>query len=178
MTAIGCVVLTMGNRPESLAAAVRSVLDQRDVEVDVAVVGNGWEPTGIPAGVHPVGLPENRGIPAGRNAGVPHVRGDVLLFLDDDAALGDTLFLRRALDLLDRSPDMGALQPRPSRAWSSVTRPVTATSPRCGRGLSSYDAASSMPWVAGRRSTSTSTKGSSSPGGSSTRATACVTSGA
>ena len=31
-------------------------------------------------------LPENIGIPAGRNAGVPHVDGDLLLFLDDDAA--------------------------------------------------------------------------------------------
>jgi GT2 family glycosyltransferase len=40
-----------------------------------------------------VTLPENLGIPAGRNAGVPHVRGELVFFLDDDAALAapDTL---------------------------------------------------------------------------------------
>jgi len=123
MTDVGCVVLTMGNRPDSLAAALRSVLEQRDVDVDVAVVGNSWEPKGLPEGVHAVGLPENIGIPAGRNAGVPHVRGGVLLFLDDDAALGDPLFLRHALDLLDERADIGAIQPRP-------VDPVTGETPR------------------------------------------------
>ena len=32
--------------------------------------------TGIPRRSEKVGLPENLGIPAGRNAGVPHVKGE------------------------------------------------------------------------------------------------------
>ena len=66
MTAFGCVVLTQGRRPEQLRAAVESLLAQEGVEVDVAVVGNGWAPAGLPGGVHAVALPEDVGIPAGR----------------------------------------------------------------------------------------------------------------
>ncbi len=71
--AYGVVVLTMGNRPAELAAGIDSLLAQRDVTLDVVVVGNGWSPSGLPAGVKTCGLPENVGIPAGRNAGVPLV---------------------------------------------------------------------------------------------------------
>jgi len=34
-----------------------------------------------------VALPENLGIPAGRNRGVEHVTGEYLFFLDDDVDL-------------------------------------------------------------------------------------------
>ncbi|MDI1290401.1 MAG: glycosyltransferase family 2 protein, partial [bacterium] len=74
----GVVVLTMGKRPDDLDRAVHSVLAQEGVDVDVVVVGNGWDPIGLPDGVAALGLPQNVGIPAGRNAGVPHVRGDLL----------------------------------------------------------------------------------------------------
>lgn len=123
MTDVGCVVLTMGNRPESLARAVDSVRRQVGVEVDIAVVGNGWTPTGLPAGVQGVALAENLGIPAGRNAGVPHVAGDVLLFVDDDAALVSDDFLARALALLDAEPRIGVIQARP-------VDPETGATPR------------------------------------------------
>lgn len=83
----GCVVLTTGSRPDDLRRALDSLLAQQDVEADIVVVGNGWEPVGLPAGVRGVGLREDRGIPAGRNAGVPHTTGELLFFLDDDAAL-------------------------------------------------------------------------------------------
>ena len=83
----GCVVLTMGRRPDDLRQALDSLLAQRGVELDVVVVGNAWEPTGLPDGVRGVGSPENLGIPAGRNLGVPHTRGELLFFLDDDASL-------------------------------------------------------------------------------------------
>ena len=86
-TPFGVVVLTMGNRPADLRAGLESLLAQRDVVLDVVVVGNGWEPTDLPEGVRGLGLPVNRGIPAGRNAGVGEVSGDLLFFLDDDAVL-------------------------------------------------------------------------------------------
>lgn len=83
----GCVVLTRGDRPAALAAALASLRRQEGVELDIVVVGNGWEPAGLPDGVHGHFEPSDRGIPAGRNAGVPHVAGELLFFLDDDAAL-------------------------------------------------------------------------------------------
>jgi GT2 family glycosyltransferase len=123
MTTVGCIVLTMGTRPESLARAVESVLAQQDVDVDVVVVGNGWAPTGLPPRVRPVALPENLGTAAGRNAGVPHVSGEFLLFLDDDAALAGPDFLARATGLMSSDPSIGVVQPRP-------IDPVTGATPR------------------------------------------------
>lgn len=108
----GVVILTMGKRPDDLARGIASVLDQVDVDVDVVVVGNGWEPTGLPPGVRSLALPENVGIPAGRNAGVPHVGGDLLFFLDDDASLPDPHFLRSVADRFAADPQLGLIQPR------------------------------------------------------------------
>ena len=108
----GCVVLTMGRRPESLHAAVSSLLAQRDVDLDVVVVGNGWQPEGLPPGVRGLGLPDNVGIPAGRSAGVPHVRGELLFFLDDDAQLSADDTLSRLAELFAVDPTLGLVQPR------------------------------------------------------------------
>ena len=83
----GVVVLTMGTRPDDLDRGLRSLLAQEGVVTDIVVVGNSWDPTGLPDGVRTLHLPENVGIPAGRNAGVPLVEGDLLFFLDDDAWL-------------------------------------------------------------------------------------------
>src|SRR3954451_8820292 len=104
----GCVVLTRGDRPDALAAALASLQRQEGVELDIVVVGNGWEPTGLPEGVRGHFEPEDRGIPAGRNAGVPHVAGELLFFLDDDATLveNDALaYLARELS----TPGNGAM---------------------------------------------------------------------
>src|SRR5205085_10838695 len=54
-----------------------------------------------------VGLEVDRGIPAGRNAGVPHVRGDLLFFLDDDASLAAPDTLARLASLFEAEPDIG-----------------------------------------------------------------------
>jgi GT2 family glycosyltransferase len=110
---VGCVVLTMGNRPDELRRALDSLLAQQGVMVEVVVVGNGWEPTGLPAGVKALALPTNVGIPAGRHAGVAEVSGDLLLFCDDDAALSDSLSLERLVALFDADPSLGIVQPRP-----------------------------------------------------------------
>jgi GT2 family glycosyltransferase len=83
----GCVVLTQGKRPADLRAALDSLLAQQGVATDIVVVGNGWKPEGLPDGVRGVHVDEDRGIPAGRNAGVPHTTGELLFFLDDDAAI-------------------------------------------------------------------------------------------
>ncbi|WP_437584643.1 glycosyltransferase family 2 protein [Paramicrobacterium sp. CJ85] len=109
---VGVVVLTQGTRPEELAAGIASVQAQRDVSCDVVVVGNGWQPTGLPEGVRGLGLDENIGIPAGRNRGADLVSGEYIFFLDDDATVPSETFLIDAIDVMRRSPDIGLVQPR------------------------------------------------------------------
>jgi GT2 family glycosyltransferase len=109
---IGVVVLTQGRRPAELAAALDSIAAQRDVDRDVVVVGNGWEPSGLPDGVRTVALAEDRGIPAGRNAGVGAVAGELLFFLDDDARLGSPDALARVAARFATDPGLGLLQLR------------------------------------------------------------------
>jgi GT2 family glycosyltransferase len=62
--------------------------------------------------VHGVALEQSVGIPAGRNAGVEHVRGELLFFLDDDASLADEDGLARIAAKLAADPTIGILQPR------------------------------------------------------------------
>jgi len=107
-----CVVLTEGRRPDDLARALDSLLRQRDVDLDVVGVGNGWDPSGLPTEVRVVALPENVGVPAGRNAGVPEVRGDLLLFLDDDASFAADDALARISGMFAADERLGAVSPR------------------------------------------------------------------
>jgi GT2 family glycosyltransferase len=117
--------LTQGRRPDELRLALESLLAQRGMEVDVVVVGNGWEPSGLPAGVRGVGLPNDVGIPGGRNAGVPHARGGLLLFLDDDVSVAEPDALERVAGKFEQDPELGLLQlrvlprsgGRPRRDW-------------------------------------------------------------
>jgi GT2 family glycosyltransferase len=121
----GAIVLTQGRRPDQLRAAVESLLAQRDVDLDLVVVGNAWEPAGLPDGARGLALPDNRGIPGGRNAGVDAVRGDVLVFLDDDASLPAPDTLARLAREFAADPRLALVQPRvepadggpPPRQW-------------------------------------------------------------
>lgn len=108
----GVVMLTMGRRPVELRRAIDSVLMQEDVETDIVVVGNGWDPEGLPQGVKSRFLPVNVGIPAGRNAGVPDVTGEFIFFLDDDCALLDPGHLRECANRFHADPALGLIQPR------------------------------------------------------------------
>jgi len=121
----GCVVLTGGGRAAALERAVASLHAQEGVEVDVAVVFNGTPATGLPAVARVVELPEPVGIPAGRNAGVEAVEGELLFFLDDDATLRDRDALATVAARFAAEPALGALQLRvdvdgvgePARTW-------------------------------------------------------------
>jgi GT2 family glycosyltransferase len=121
---IGCVVLTTGKRPDSLRTGVESLLGQRGVEVDVVVTGNGWEPAGLPDGARGVAKAVDTGIAAGRNFGAGHARGELLFFLDDDAALASDDALAEIAALFAADESLGMVQPRvdategaPAREW-------------------------------------------------------------
>jgi GT2 family glycosyltransferase len=105
---IGVVVLTQGRRPAELAAALESL----GPSGEVVVVGNGWEPVGLPDGVRALALAEDRGIPAGRNAGARAAAGELLFFLDDDARLTERGALAAIAGRFAAEPDLGLLQLR------------------------------------------------------------------
>jgi glycosyltransferase involved in cell wall biosynthesis len=102
----------MGQRPADLRRGLESVRAQEGVTTDIVVVGNGWVPVDLPEGVRGHALPENVGIPAGRNAGVPEVSGELLFFLDDDAALASPDTLARFAALFAARREVGLIQPR------------------------------------------------------------------
>ena len=120
---VGVVILTQGTRPEELQRAAASALAQTGVVLDLVVVGNGWDPTGLPAGARTVHLPENIGIPAGRNRGISEVRGDLVFLLDDDAALPEPGTLARVARRFAEDPSLGIAQLR-------IVDPTGAESPR------------------------------------------------
>lgn len=117
------VSLTQGRRPDDLARGLASLTAQTGVVLDIVVVGNGWNPTGLPPGIRSVHLDDNRGIPAGRNRGAAEVAGEYLFFLDDDASIPSPTFLADAVAKLRADPSIGLLQPR-------VVDPSGRTNPR------------------------------------------------
>ncbi|MDD1061742.1 glycosyltransferase [Streptomyces cocklensis] len=124
---VGAVVITMGNRPAELQDLLDSVAKQQGPEVEVAVVGNGSPLPVLPEGVRTAELPENLGIPGGRNAGIelfgPDAADvDVVLFLDDDGLLpgDDTAELVRAAFAAD--PQLGIISFRIADPDTGVTQ--------------------------------------------------------
>ncbi|MGW6864862.1 glycosyltransferase family 2 protein [Streptomyces sp. NPDC054901] len=94
MPKIGVVILTMGDRPAELRALLDSVARQEGDPATVVVLGQGVKLAPLPDDVTGVDLPENLGIPGGRNAGVRWLREqggtDIVVVLDDDGLLPRT----------------------------------------------------------------------------------------
>ena len=112
---VGVVLMTVGNRPDDLRAALDSLIAQRDVELDVVLLGNGWDPAEnpwpFPDVVRPLYSPENLGIPGGRNVGAAKVRGDYLFFYDDDATLPNDHVLADMVREMERDPKNAVIGP-------------------------------------------------------------------
>lgn len=119
MTAsLSVVILTRGDREDELAAAVASVGGQIGVHTEVVLVWNGV-PVGAvrrsdarPDTLVDVHLPENLGIPEGRNVGLRHSSNEVVLFLDDDALLTSDDTLAAIAQRFDAAADLGAVSLR------------------------------------------------------------------
>ncbi|MFI9210295.1 glycosyltransferase family 2 protein [Streptomyces sp. NPDC053253] len=122
------MLLTLNDRPDEEAAAQATLLAQHGVDVRVVVVGNGCRPDVVPPGALTVCLPENVGIPGGRNAGADSLRAagkmaDWLFFLDNDASFPLPDVLARLVAEAERHPEAAWVQPR-------LTGPDDATTPR------------------------------------------------
>jgi GT2 family glycosyltransferase len=108
---VGVVLLSMGNRPHELARALEALGRQRDVEMDVLLLGNGWVPEGVPDWVRTEHSPENLGCPGGRNLGATMVSGEFLFFYDDDGYLPDEHTLSTMVERF-RDDDIAVVQAR------------------------------------------------------------------
>lgn len=111
---LGAVIITMGNRPAELRALLDSVAKQEGDRIEVVVVGNGSPVPDVPAGVRTVELPENLGIPGGRNVGIEAFGPsgadvDALLFLDDDGLLPLTDTAELCRQAFEADPKLGII---------------------------------------------------------------------
>ncbi|MEU9203858.1 glycosyltransferase family 2 protein [Streptomyces sp. NPDC048332] len=111
---LGAVIITMGNRPAELRALLDSVAQQDGDRIEVVVVGNGSAVPEVPAGVRTVELPENLGIPGGRNVGIEAFGPsgadvDALLFLDDDGHLPLTDTAELCRQAFEADPKLGII---------------------------------------------------------------------
>lgn len=110
---IGVAILTMGTRPDELAALLDSVAAQETPAARVVVVGNGSPLPPLPGWVTGLELPENRGIAGGRNAALDRLREfgdvDVVVDLDDDGKLISTDVFTRLTELYADDPRLGVV---------------------------------------------------------------------
>lgn len=110
---LGVVVLTMGDRSVELRALLESVAAQEGDPAKVVVLGQGVQLPELPSGVDAVELPENLGIPGGRNKGVEWLRDhrgvDVVVVLDDDGLLPRTDTFRLVRDAFANNSRLGVV---------------------------------------------------------------------
>ncbi|MEU5170555.1 MULTISPECIES: glycosyltransferase family 2 protein [Streptomyces] len=124
---LGAVIITMGNRPDELRALLDSVAKQDGDRIEVVVVGNGAPVPDVPAGVRTVELPENLGIPGGRNVGIEAFGPsgadvDALLFLDDDGHLPNTDTAELCRQAFEADPKLGIVTFRIADPDTGVTQ--------------------------------------------------------
>ncbi|WP_327112332.1 glycosyltransferase [Streptomyces sp. NBC_01341] len=124
---LGAVIITMGNRPEELRALLDSVAKQDGDRIEVVVVGNGAPVPDVPPGVRTVELPENVGIPGGRNVGIEAFGPsgadvDALLFLDDDGLLPNTDTAELCRQAFEADPKLGVVTFRIADPDTGVTQ--------------------------------------------------------
>lgn len=109
------VVLTMGDRPAALAAAIQSLLPGLDAGLvgSVVVISNGAGRLELPKydGVDLVIAVENTGVPGGRDLGVARTTAPIVGFLDDDA-IAPVSVAGRVVEEFSSQPGLGAVSLR------------------------------------------------------------------
>ncbi|MGW2917706.1 glycosyltransferase family 2 protein [Streptomyces angustmyceticus] len=116
----------MNDRPEDFPRAMATLLAQEGIDLRIVVVGNGCTPQQIPHAdnIRCVALPDNAGIPEGRNVGARHpylADSDHLFFFDNDAALPERDILAALAGELHHRPELAYVQPRITDPDTNVT---------------------------------------------------------
>ncbi len=106
---IAVVVLTQSDRPAELARAIASVRAQEDVDCKIVLVVNGAAAPQPDPSDQLIVLPDNVGVPGGRNIGGSAADARLVMFLDDDAELLDPGLLVAVVDRFEADPDLGAM---------------------------------------------------------------------
>ena len=111
---LASVVISTHNRAGALATTLDALIDQDlpPTDYEVLVVDDGssdttWEmlsTTSTPYRLRPVRLPFNRGVSAGRNAGLRVAEGKYVVMISDDLIVPRE-FLRTHIETLERFPD-------------------------------------------------------------------------
>lgn len=109
---ISVVILTQGTRPAELERAIDSVRAQVGVHAQLVLVLNDAPAPEMREGEVVVALPENHGIPGGRNIGATVAAAPVILFLDDDAELLSERLLASVVQRFRADPQLGAMAMR------------------------------------------------------------------
>lgn len=112
------VIILSWNRPDDVADAIASALDQVEVSRRILVVDQGSEPQNIvrleqlidaKPDVELKKLGQNTGVAGGRNIATAMGNGRYVIALDSDAVFGDPATLARAVRHLDANPDLAAI---------------------------------------------------------------------
>ncbi len=112
------IIILSWDRVDDTIAAIESALAQRAVDVHVCVVDQGTWPEGLArlrafCGRHPrvtlILNTSNTGVPGGRNQATRIGSAPYVVALDNDAVFEDRDQVARALAVMERDPDIGAL---------------------------------------------------------------------
>ena len=114
---IDWVVLTRGDRPTALAAAVASLRTSSTTGSIVVLLNGPADDATVELDGHADGLvvvesAENLGVPGGRDLGLRSTRAPLVGFLDDDARLVSTDSLDRVVEQFATDPSLGAMSLR------------------------------------------------------------------
>lgn len=113
---ISYVVATY-NRPDALAEAIDSILDQHYQPIEVIVISNSTDNTHelfeedgrFEGQVRYYHFPERMGVPRARNVGYEYAEGDIIVTIDDDAVIQDPTATDRIRSLFQKHDDVGIL---------------------------------------------------------------------
>lgn len=141
------VILTMGNRPKELAAALASLSEQISLGAESSDPSSTSEIVVVANGAQNVDLRElpfsrlliadqNLGVPGGRDFGLASCSSEVVGFLDDDAELRPGA-VHRILEAFEAEPRLGAVSLRlvdelGETARRHIPRPGGRTADRSG----------------------------------------------